>query len=137
MGLPARPERIRDMKTIALVSAFSLAAFIGGAEFATYNPQIMAESAPSAKSLKCEVKDPEGKAAFTYSFVVSFAGNTWEAALPGEASQGPQPLKITPAAYVLTKQTDKGSFVIDRVTGQLSFAGLVAGSCSPITSPKF
>ena len=123
------------MKIIALVSAFSLAAFIGGAEFATHNPQIMAESAPSAKSLKCEIKDREGKTTFTY--VVSFAGDTWEATLPGETLQGPQPLKITPAAYILTKQNDKGAFAIDRVTGELSFRGEVAGSCSPITSPKF
>jgi hypothetical protein len=124
------------MKAIALVLAFSLAAFIGGAEFATYNPQITAEvSVPSAKSLKCELKLPEGTA--TYIMVVSFAGNTWEGVLPGEKPEGPQPLKITPAAYVLMKQNQKDSMAIDRVTGELSFAGVVMGSCSPITSPKF
>ena len=49
------------MKTLPLVSACSLAAFFGGMAFATYNPQFMAGPAPSAISLKCELKDPEGK----------------------------------------------------------------------------
>jgi hypothetical protein len=131
-------DKDSDMKTLALVSACSLAAFFGGMAFATYNPQFMAGPAPSATSLRCEIKPPEDKTGFDLIFVVSFSGNTWEVVLPKDSfTHGPEPLEVTPAAYILTRPNQKDSFVIDRATGTLSSSGMVAGSCSPVTNPKF